>query len=163
VTRPVRWGATMKSVVPRKFLQGGYALYVDADEFLILPRGVDLNAVVDVMSCHRIRSVAANLVEFYPQRIGDLEGEAEPRSLEELVPLCPYFGTRGVLSVPSDGEIDGRQSSASPRLFRRYGIGEDTALTRLLRMMRIGRRQLSDKTAVSKTPIAYWDEGAWLK
>jgi hypothetical protein len=63
----VRWGALAKTVIPRAYFRDKYAIYADADEFLILPAGMNLSSVIDALKTHDIDSVAANLVEFYPR------------------------------------------------------------------------------------------------
>jgi Glycosyl transferase family 2 len=157
--RRVRWGKLLKLVIPNRFLRNRYALYVDADEFLILPEQVGhLSDMFAVLRSNEIDCVAANLVEFYPRGIAGLEGRETPLSFTDLVTLYPYFDARCLIEVQEGQQPIKLSRSASARLFHRYWTDQER--TELLRKNRIDAKTL--KSESQKIPILRWREGVWL-
>jgi hypothetical protein len=118
-----RAGPILKRVVPDHYLMGQPVLIADADEFLLLPDA--LPTVPDVVALMRRRgwkSVAASLIDFYPESLADLEDPTAPATVDELFRRFGCFD-----AVPFVTLREGRQPArtgptASERLFRRCGI-----------------------------------------
>jgi hypothetical protein len=159
-----RAGIFFKRVIPEKFCRGDYAVYADADEFLVLPPQVpDLPTLFRRLGEQSIDTVSASLVEFYPSSIRDLEGQPAPRSFEDLVALYPYFdGVQLIRFRPgmAPKRING---SATKRLFHRYGILRPRPPSKLIPSF-IEKRLpgLPGKSATMKTPVVCWREGVWV-
>jgi hypothetical protein len=168
VWRGTRWGTVLKNIIPRTFLQDKYALYVDADEFLILPEKVpDAGAAFAILAEHNVDCVAANLIEFYPKSVSDIEGQFHPRTFADLTERYCWFDGRPLTSI-NDGEFPLKlETSASHRLFRQYGVQPSDPLAWLgLRIFETADQRRKRKWARSstyKTPIIRWREGVWLK
>lgn len=163
-----RWrtGVLMKGLLLDMFCGDEVALYVDADEFMILPPKLDsLEQVMTAMRSERSGALYASMVEMYPAAISDLRGESRsPTSLDDLLGVAPFFDGRALIDFDHEDQllsVVGR--SATSRLFRRYGIGARKplfdALPRGLR--RLATRPMLEP-AVYKTPIIDLKSGARL-
>jgi len=136
-----RWGTVAKSIIPRTYLHDKYALYVDADEFLILPERVgDLTTAFAILAAHDIDAVAAHLVEFYPKAAVDLEREVSPKTFAEMIDLYPYFDARPLIEVPRGEYPRNLRRSASNRLFRQ----NRTWFSRLQRRLRPKKKRMKN-------------------
>lgn len=158
-----RWGTYLKSVIPRAFLRRKYALYVDADEFLVLPPELGLREVYASLAAHSIDAVAASLLEVYPRRVSDLDGAVSPRRFEDLIALYPYFDGRPLLALEDGSQPVALNDSASTRLFGTYGIGKRSIFDRALRRAKGKPPALRTKSATKKTPIVHWRDDVWLE
>ena len=77
--RTTRAGTLLKKIIPQKYLKNKYAVYADADEFLILPEGIDdIRTAIRILERDRIACVAASLIDFYPQGLVDLDRCSAP-------------------------------------------------------------------------------------
>jgi hypothetical protein len=159
-----RAGLFFKRVIPETFCPDDYAIYADADEFLVLPPEVpNLTALFGTLRRRSIDCIVASLVEFYPASLRDLHGSPHPRSFRDLVDLYPYFD--GVPLVKFRPGIPPKRinGSASNRLFARYGIALARAPSRLtpqwINRLLPGR---PGKSATMKTPIVRWRKGVWI-
>jgi hypothetical protein len=159
-----RAGVLFKRVIGETFCQGEYGLYVDADEFLLLPRAVpDLRSLYRKLSARAIDAVVASLVEFYPDSVRDLKGSPEPRTFGDLVGLYPYFDAVPLVKFRSGLAPKRINGSASSRLFGDYGItlpAEPRPLVPRWLNHLLPRRP--GKSATMKTPIVRWRPGVWL-
>ncbi|PWJ21981.1 glycosyltransferase family 2 protein [Jannaschia seohaensis] len=99
--RAARAGVVMKDAIAQKFLWGRHALYVDADEFLLPPaEAPDLPAILDVLRAERRPTVAASLVEFFPERLPPPgTPAAPPGDFDALLAECPYFEAHPLLRL----------------------------------------------------------------
>ncbi len=158
-----RAGVLFKRAIPEKYCRGEYTLYADADEFLILPEQVDgLDSLFRMLAEHDVDSVAASLIEFYPDSMADLCGQPAPRTFDDLVALYPWFDAVPLLRFRQGMQPKRINGSASRRLFRRYGLVRQRPRPAWMpRWAQDLRRPLPGKSATLKTPILRWREGVW--
>ena len=158
-----RAGVLFKRVIPERYCRGEYAVYADADEFLLLPPGIEsLGALFRMLGERAVDSVVASLVEFYPASIGDLQGSAEPRSFDDLVSLYPYFDALPLVKFRPGMPPKRINGSASRRLFGQYGLVRPRPRPAWLPgWLHSLRQPLPGKSATMKTPILRWREGVW--
>lgn len=149
-----RAGTLLKSLIPKRYLAGRWALYVDADEFLFLPPGIgDLKTVTAFLERRGQRSVVASLVDFYPL---DLSGYDQPRratTVADLLAESPYFDATRLLVVAPDGQPRRVGIGASMRLFERFDVYERRAAS----------VPTTPRAAWLKTPLLKWDDDVWMK
>lgn len=123
--KPVQMRAEiwMKQVIPEVFLSNQWHIYVDADEFMILPQRVcDLKALTRVLDKSGEVAVAGAMVEFYPDTIADMRTDERPDRFEQLIQKNPFFDKGPLISVTSNGSISKHKPSTSGRLFARHGL-----------------------------------------
>jgi hypothetical protein len=157
-----RVGILAKTVIPRLHLPGRYALCLDADEYLVLPRGVgSVPALFEVLERHDVRSVAANLVDFFPRTVHEMDVEKRVATAAGMFEAYGYFDASPLLAWREgvDGPVEvGR--NASTRLFRKHRVRAVPA--RMIGAPRWLNRVLPYKypeTTVLKTPVVRWDPG----
>lgn len=159
-----RAGPIFKRVVPDHYLAGQPVLIADADEFLLLPEA--LPTVPDVVALMRRRgwnSVAAALIDFYPQDLAALEDRAAPVTAEELFRRFGYFDAVPFVTLREGQRPQKTGQTASERLFRLCSIRNvppvldvlPQALTRLLPLKPPG-------AAWFKTPIIIYDGATYM-
>jgi len=162
-----RAGVLMKAVIPRLYLADSVAIYVDADEFLILPPS--MNSVIDLLAAmkdERVDAVYASMVEMYPEKLNSLRRSVpEPKTLGELLNIAPFFDDRPLVGLSGGATgptIVGQ--SASSRLFRRFAIGERRRIFDSLPLPL--RRLFTTKIytdMVYKTPVVHFRVGVDLE
>jgi hypothetical protein len=103
--------------VPRRMLMGRWVLTVDADEFLVLPPPFatveELAAKLDEAG---LASARALMLDFFPERLRDIEGAALQADPFEL---CPSFDAYSSVNWPSDTyepDVDYLAESVRPRM-----------------------------------------------
>ena len=160
--REQRAGIVFKTMIPQQFLGNRYALYLDADEYLVLPPGVgSVGALFEILARNDVQSVAANLIDFFPGSVAEMD---VPRSLptsEEMLGAHPYFDAVQLLSWHAD-ETEPRENleNASTRLFREHKV--KAVPGRMAGAPRWFNRLMPYKyptTTVLKTPIVRWSPG----
>jgi hypothetical protein len=158
--RTGRAGQFLKEAIPRRFLMERYAVYVDADEFLILPSGVPgLSALVECLSERGIESVAASLVDFFPSSREGLDRKLEPRSFADLVDAYPCFDGLPLLSIAPGRQPRRANPTASRRLFLRFGIKEPPPALAFLPDALVARLPFQlPHCPWMKTPLVRWSE-----
>jgi hypothetical protein len=92
--RKERAGTYMKIAVPQMFLPDRYVFYADADEFQILPEGV-----VERLRDAGCPSVAASVVEMFPETVEDLRRPLRAASFAELLAAYPHFDVQPLVEV----------------------------------------------------------------
>jgi hypothetical protein len=122
--KKTRHGTRWKSEIPQQFLLNQWALYIDADEFLVLPPEYPtLTALCQEMDRRGVRAVPASLVEFFPETVSDMQTVCSVASLDELLEHAPYFDAAPIVEW-QPGDVRGRRLnwSKSQRLFFQHGI-----------------------------------------
>lgn len=158
-----RWGQIVKSVIPRKFFDGKYAIYVDADEFLLMPRSVSLDDVFRMLDTSTSSNVAACMLDFFPADVGGLTGEVVPESFDDLVSLYPYFDAQALLSIEPGEWPKGVSETPTGRLLRTYGVDGEVRKRGWKRFLKRTKPAApATMPAARKTPIAKWGKDAWL-
>lgn len=118
-----RAGPILKRVVPDHYLMGQPVLIADADEFLLLPDELpDLQALVLLMRQRGWLSVAASLIDFYPENLADLENAAPPATPEDLFRNYGFFDAVPFVTLTAGQQPRKTGQTASERLFRMCGI-----------------------------------------
>jgi hypothetical protein len=160
--RRMRAGIAFKSLIPQRYLAGRYGLYLDADEYLILPAGVaSVVELLDLLERNEIRSVAAGLIDFFPATVTELDVPRDLPTSAAMLAAHPYFD-----AVPLLGARPGKpwpakvSKGTTARLLREHGIKlvpdpmrrAPGWLNRLLPYR-------YPTSSVLKTPIVRWDPG----
>jgi hypothetical protein len=123
-TTKLRAGTAMKSLIPHMFLQGSFALYADADEFLILPPEINnLSDVVDRMIANGDQAVVGPLVEFFPSLLSALQDDSSlPASFSDLIADSPHFEPTVLVVLGPDGTFKKAGRTKSEMLFEEFKI-----------------------------------------
>jgi glycosyltransferase involved in cell wall biosynthesis len=164
LTRQERAGTLFKCAIPQKFLAEKYALYVDADEFLILPSAVrTLSQLIDILAGRNIDCVSAALIEFYPATLAELERKIDPQNFDDLCAQYPFFDGGPLVALTSGKWPRQLKDSASRRLFRNHGI---KVVPKVLEWAPYWiQATLPFPIATSawvKTPIIHWRKDVWM-
>jgi len=160
-----RAGTLLKRAIPEKFLASRWAVYVDADEFLILPPATpSLPDVVRRLEKDGANCATSTLIEFYPQYLHESRQGWIPDTFEELIAHTPYFDATPFLRTRPGRQPALCGQTASARLFSTFGIREIPSPLKLLP----GR--IADflplpvpRAAWFKTPLLKWDGKTWMK
>jgi glycosyltransferase involved in cell wall biosynthesis len=157
-----RAGTFLKRAIPEKFLLNKYVLYVDADEFLILPgKFEEMSALFDDMSKRKLPCIAASVVDFYPASVSDLNRKDLPVTFADLLAGSPYYDAEPLLKMNPGAQPTLAGTSFSARLFRQYGIKE-TPFSFLPEWV-VKVLPLPVPGAVwRKTPIIRWSKDVWM-
>ncbi|MCG5493461.1 glycosyltransferase family 2 protein [Ectothiorhodospira variabilis] len=161
-----RFGVLLKSLIPRVFLKEGYAIYADADEFLVLPEPFEsVSELFAALEKNRISVVAASLVEMYPESLADLAEEAgQPETLHDLLALAPFFDAKVLLELSPGSQARTEYRGASWRLFNHYGISRRHWINRHAPALIVKALGLGNpSTACVKTPVICWGGGVCLE
>lgn len=160
--RRLRAGIAFKTLIPRLFLRGRYALCLDADEYLVLPEGVDsLPQLIERLARHEVRSVAASLVDFFPATLAEMQLPREFPTGPAMLEAHGWFD-----AVPIVGWVPGRpgpqqlNESATARLFRKHRVRTvPEAMLWAPRWLNSRLPWRHPTTSVRKMPIVCWDDG----
>jgi hypothetical protein len=160
--RRLRAGIAFKTLLPRKYLTGRYAVCLDADEYLVLPQGVaTLGELVDLLARHDVACVAGTLVDFFPATLAEMQQRREFPTAEAMLGAHAYFDAVPLLDRRQGStEFQRVDYSATGRLFRKHHV--KTVPDFMLRAPRWLNRVLPfrcPRTSVSKMPIVRWDPG----
>jgi len=162
VAKNQRAGPILKSVMGRTFLRNRYALFVDGDEFLILSEGLSkLGEVFSTLRANHVRSLAANMVEFYPRSLESLEDDAAPKSFTDLIALYPYFDAVPLLQMRPGKRPITIAGSATYRLFDTINPKVMGPLSRLRALLGIAKSRKIPNA--DKTPILLWGDDVWIR
>ncbi|MBF9044657.1 hypothetical protein HKCCE4037_15035 [Rhodobacterales bacterium HKCCE4037] len=114
---PNRAGTEYKNAIPERFLFGKYSLYLDADEFLLLPPSCPtLPDLISFLENRNLDSCSALMIEFFPETWavgGELANSNKPNTSDEMFDRYPWFDRElrlGDLSAPKP-EVIGRTKS----------------------------------------------------
>lgn len=160
--QPMRAGIAFKSLIPQTFLAGRYALYLDADEYLVLPAGVNsLGALLDMLSLNDVVSVAGSLVDFFPASVTEMDVPRDLPTSEAMLGAHTYFDAAPIIGFePGRAGVVELDDNASARLFRKHRV--KTIPESMMRAPRWLNRLLPfayPTTSVLKTPVVRWDPG----
>jgi len=160
--RRERAGILFKSLIPQRFLANRYALYLDGDEYLMLPPGVSsVGELFDLLARHDVKSVAANLIDFFPATVAEMELPRELPTSEAMLGAYPYFDALPLLGARFGQRWPAKlDKGTTARLFRRHHIrmviGKWQSAPRFLTRWLLSRYPESN---VLKTPVVRWDAG----
>jgi len=159
-----RAGTLLKRAIPTRYLMGEYAVYADADEFLVLPPSLpSLPHLIGELRRSNSEAVAASLVDFYPPSVSDLDRSSTPRHMDDLLEDAGWFDAAPLVQVKEEHQVLAAGESASARLFRKHGITEPLPLTEWmpdwLQGMLPGR---TPRAAWYKTPVIHWTAKTWM-
>jgi len=160
--RRERAGILLKSLIPQRFLANRYALYLDGDEYLILPPGVSsVGELFDLLGRHDVQSVAANLVDFFPATVDEMELPRDLPTSEAMLGAYPYFDALPLLGARYGQRWPAKlDKGTTARLFRQHHIrmviGKWQSAPRWLTRWLLWRYPESN---VLKTPVVRWDAG----
>lgn len=144
--RGLRAGPALKCLIPHVYGYGEYVTYVDADEFLFLPPGIDhIGSVIARMRKGGIPIAAASVVEFFPKDLQGLKGPM-PDSFAALLAAYPYFEPHQLVQYRWGQRVpDLMGPSKTMMLFDAYGLEKPDPLTWSQRLFakRLARRDNS--------------------
>jgi len=160
--RQERVGILLKSLIPQRFLTGRYALCLDADEYFVLPAGVSSVAeLFRILQRNAVMSVAANLVDFFPATVTEMDVPRDLVTSGEMLGAHRYFDALPLLSLQA-GNKRPRQinESATTRLFRTHRIKSvPNSMARAPRWLNDLLPYRYPDPSVFKTPVVRWDPG----
>lgn len=146
-----RFGVAAKTLVPRALFQGRWVLMLDADEFLLMPEGLDrIDALVEALDATGLRSARAVMLDFFPntlRALGEAPADGAPFA------LCPYFDAWETMEWPDGAKwpsVLSLQDGVRPRMFARL-LETSSDL-----------RGLPDSykfAAMFKVPLLFWEAG----
>ena len=94
--RFTRAGSLYKRIITDFLFEGQWALYLDADEFLMIPPGFEnIQELIDSVD-GKTSSIPASNVIFYPERFSNIS-QQRPAVFEDLVKQAPYFDSLPLL------------------------------------------------------------------
>ncbi|MRD47452.1 hypothetical protein GHT07_09200 [Caenimonas koreensis DSM 17982] len=145
------FGYRVKNIIPRGLLRNRWVATLDADEFMVLPPGIDtLPQLALALERNNLIVARALMMDFFPQT---LESLRSARMEQTPFELCPFFDPWERLVWPDN-------------MFNVTGISvADGVRPRILKELLDRRTRFPEfmkdyKFAnVNKTPIAFWNEG----
>jgi Glycosyl transferase family 2 len=160
--RRERAGILFKSLIPQRFLANRYALYLDADEYLVLPTGLaSVVELFDVLARNDVVSVAANLIDYFPATVTEMDVPRDLPTSGDMLGAHAYFDALPLLGWRPGNEWPRRLNETSTaRLFRKHHVKDlPNALMRAPRWLKRMLPYRYPGPSVSKTPVVRWDPG----
>ena len=157
-----RAGILFKSLIPQRFLAGRYALYLDADEYLVLPPGISsVGELFEVLARSDVAAVTANLVDFFPATVTEMDLPRDLPTSGEMLDAHGYFDALPMLGwQPGHARPQRVNETTTARLFRKHGIKEvPEAMASAPRWLNRLLPFRYPAPSVSKTPVVRWDPG----
>jgi hypothetical protein len=95
----VRAGVAYKRALTDYLFEDSWGLYLDLDEYLFLPPGVE--KIQDFLSevNGKTLSVPASVVEFFPENLRTLRQDCRPQTIESLIEHAPFFEAKPLLAA----------------------------------------------------------------
>jgi hypothetical protein len=160
--RRVRGAVAFKTWIPRLFLEGRFALCLDADEYLLLPPGLrSVAELAEYVERRDIVSVAASLIDFFPATLDEMLARREFPTGEAMLGAHGHFDAVPLIDWDAQQQRWTRvNESATARLFRKHRV--KTVPANMQWAPRWLNRALPyryPKTSVSKTPFVHWVDG----
>lgn len=154
--RKLRAGTYYKCAITWQFFAETYALYADADEFLLLPSGVfSLHEVIDHLQARQSTAILASVVELFPDHLENMIAKHQaPENFVDLITRYGYFEPHPLIKIMPDTPKPRFVGAAKTQeLFERFDIGRNTAASRKgLFGLRKTKTEFK-RTARHKTPI----------
>jgi hypothetical protein len=151
-----------KTAIPQRYLPGRYGLYLDADEFLVLPPGIaSVPQLLELLARHDVRSVVAHMVDFFPETVHEMDRDKDLPTAADMLGAYGWFDGIPLLGWKrgADQPVEVGEN-ASTRLFRKHRV--KAVPTKMLGAPRWLNRLLPyryPETTVIKTPVVRWDRG----
>jgi hypothetical protein len=160
-----RAGIYWKRLIPQHLLPGEFALYADADEFLILPKRVkSVPELFKTLADRHITHVAASLVDFFPLNITNMDMAKAPMSFEDLLADYSYFDAIPLIQLTEGKQPLAINSTVSTRLFARHGVKQAPRLLCSLPGWLVDALPFPPPgVARKKTPVIRSSATLWLK
>ncbi len=160
-----RAGKLLKAAIPEKFLRSKLGIYADADEFLVLPPGINnMQELYKIMREKGIKTVAASQIEFYPKDLEELSETKNFSSFKEILHSYQYFDAKPLVKLHEGKQPQEVGDSASKRLFEQYHIAKPLRYIRKIPpkfLQKIFRFPVDD-SSVYKTPVLLFEDGVEL-
>ena len=146
-----RGGLWLKHHLTQNLVDNDYILYLDADEFLVLPPSYPtLRNLIPKLRQQRVKTTTASLVELFPASIEAMADQQQPpQNLTELIERCGYYDHYPLIQHRLLGGVKAVGQSATTRLFNQAGITS------------IGLREKS-ASAIHKMPLFRKGTDNWL-
>lgn len=158
-----RVGVLAKTFMAKKVGLEGWAIGVDADEFILLPsQFTDFKDLIASLDSPDLQVVLSSLVEFYPDRIWQPGPSPAPVCLNDLLGLYPYFDAHPLFELNAgEGALQGE--TASMRLFRKFEVR--SPFPGYFPPSRFFRWLVGDppRTPAHKTPLIKWSSDTFLQ
>lgn len=156
-----------KSEIPRRFMLGQWALCVDADELLFIPPQFrTIEEFIREVDQRGATSVAAIMVDFYPENVGEMARCWHPQNKDELLFAYPWFDAGPYFAwrdaVPCPKFIHG---GVRERLLKKFDVSRRTTSKSGWKLVRhaakdiLFGKQYIKPISVTKVPIAKWIHG----
>lgn len=128
----IRAGQVLKGAIADRFLRNQLVIHSDADEFLVLPEGITIEAAANMMSHEDVNCVLSSIVEMYPKSILDIcSNSVPPHSIADLLEIAPYFDAAPLVNVRAETPLLRKiGTSATNRLFSLHNIFDGRESTR---------------------------------
>jgi len=144
-----RFGVAVRTMVPRALFQGRWVLTVDADEFMVLPRGfASVDALATALEGAGLKVARAVMLDFFPETLRAIAGASAEHG---PFALCPYFDAWETVDWP-DG-------APQPNTISFHDGVRPRLLARLLESSTEGRGLLPAYrfATVFKVPLLFWE------
>lgn len=155
-----RAGIFYKSIIPAKYLEGSWALYVDLDEFLILPKGYSSPwDFTEELERDGFGSVISSVVDFYPEHSDSIFENISLHRTEDLFHAYPYFDMGPTLRIDAQGVIEPLKDTSTVRLLNDFEILKNKK--KLFEFLRKSNKKKSRRvtTVYCKTPFVKFESG----
>ena len=123
--REVRVGVELKRLLPRRFCEGKWCIYADADEFLLLPVQFScLSEFLSEMDARGHSLAVSSMTVFYPEKLRDIEGGGlgKPTSFDDLIAIAPFLEGLPTIQFDQESRIRRAGLTVDQRLLQKHGL-----------------------------------------
>lgn len=154
-----RAGIYFKIALPHAFEPDRFTMYCDADEFLVLPPGVEsIEEVISRLGKGGYSAASASVVEFFPASLDDLGRPVHAVCFDDLISAYPYFDALPLIKPGGRRNVTFLNQSASSRLFDKYDVRSPAKGLRGF----FGAKSPARHTPRHKTPLVYASSDSYL-